>query len=1135
MSPPGSPRLIDSYTVPKEILQEFAELAEEEDVDPFAETAKTRQVAARQSDYHNRRFDRVAVESADAFQEGGTDEGGYKDAMRLARLEQEEVRVKRAIEEKERLEREEGKLKMDLDKTPPAAELQDVEMELAAAKELATSGTKRKRRWDVPEPSDENADPNKADTGEWSKEALEASAPKKRRSRWDSTPAEAETPKRSRWDQTPAVQDTPMVPIIMNAPGISQDDKHNRYLTDEELDAILPPTGYVVVTPPPGYAPMVQPRKLQAPSVTEVGGFHIQESSDAAAVAAAAGLAPELPTEIPGVGTLAFFKAEDAQYFAKIMKEEDETELSVDEMKERKIMRLLLKIKNGTPPVRREFGAGPLFDKILPLLMERTLEDQERHLLVKVIDRVLYKLDDLVRPYVHKILVVIEPLLIDEDYYARVEGREIISNLSKAAGLAHMISTMRPDIDHADEYVRNTTARAFSVVASALGIPSLLPFLKAVCRSKKSWQARHTGIRIVQQIAIMMGCAVLPHLRNLVDCIAHGLSDEQQKVRTMTALGLAALAEAAAPYGIESFDNVLKPLWLGIRLHRGKGLAAFLKAIGFIIPLMDPEYASYYTTEVTVILIREFQTSDEEMKKIVLKVVKQCAATEGVTPGYIKHDILPDFFKSFWVRRMALDRRNYRQVVETTVELAQKVGVSEIVGRIVNELKDEAEPYRKMVMETITKVVATLGASDIDERLEVRLVDGIIYSFQEQTTEDQVMLDGFGTVVNALGIRVKPYLTQIVSTILWRLNNKSAKVRQQAADLTTRLAVVIKQCGEDQLLSKLGLVLFEQLGEEYPDTLGSIIAAEGAIANVVGMTQMNPPVKDLLPRMTPILRNRHEKVQEASINLIGRIADRGAEFVPAREWMRICFELLDLLKAHKKGIRRAAVNSFGYIAKSLGPQDVLSVLLTNLRVQDRQSRVCSTVAIAIVAETCGPFTCIPAILNEYRTAELNVRTGCLKALSFVFEYVGPQSAYYCDSVVTMLEDALTDRDLVHRQTASTIVKHLALGVAGLGCEDSMLHLMNLVWPNCFETSPHVIGAVMDAIEAMRVTLGPGVLLSYVLQGLFHPARKVREVYWRVYNALYLGAQDSLVPFYPDLGELSEGKNVYDKHPLQVFI
>lgn len=96
--------------------------------------------------------------------------------------------------------------------------------------------------------------------------------------------------------------------------------------------------------------------------------------------------------------------------------------------------------------------------------------------------------------------------------------------------------------------------------------------------------------------------------------------DEQQKVRTITALASAALAEAATPYGIESFDSVLKPLWKGIRTHRGKGLAAFLKAIGYLIPLMDAEYANYYTREVMLILIREFQSPDEEMKKIVLKV-----------------------------------------------------------------------------------------------------------------------------------------------------------------------------------------------------------------------------------------------------------------------------------------------------------------------------------------------------------------------------------------------------------------------------------------------------------------------------------------------------------------------------------
>jgi splicing factor 3B subunit 1 len=67
--------------------------------------------------------------------------------------------------------------------------------------------------------------------------------------------------------------------------------------------------------------------------------------------------------------------------------------------------------------------------------------------------------------------------------------------------------------------------------------------------------------------------------------------------------------------------------------------------------------------------------------------------------------------------------------------------------------------------------------------------------------------------------------------------------------------------------------LYAWLGKEYPDTLGSVIAAEGAIANVVGMTQMNPPIKDLLPCMNPILHNWHEEVQEASIDLIGRIGE----------------------------------------------------------------------------------------------------------------------------------------------------------------------------------------------------------------------------------------------------------------------
>ena len=66
--------------------------------------------------------------------------------------------------------------------------------------------------------------------------------------------------------------------------------------------------------------------------------------------------------------------------------------------------------------------------------------------------------------------------------------------------------------------------------------------------------------------------------------------------------------------------QVLSQLWQDIKVLKGKVLAAYLKAVGHIIPLMEPEMARFFTEELMLVLIREFQTPDEEMKKIVLKV-----------------------------------------------------------------------------------------------------------------------------------------------------------------------------------------------------------------------------------------------------------------------------------------------------------------------------------------------------------------------------------------------------------------------------------------------------------------------------------------------------------------------------------
>jgi len=66
----------------------------------------------------------------------------------------------------------------------------------------------------------------------------------------------------------------------------------------------------------------------------------------------------------------------------------------------------------------------------------------------------------------------------------------------------------------------------------------------------------------------------------------------------------------------------------------------------------------------------------------------------------------------------------------------------------------------------------------------------------------------------------------------------------------------MKNCNEEARLGRLGIMLYECLGEEYPEVLGSLLAGIKSIVNVIGMNKMTPPIKDLLPRLTPILKNR---------------------------------------------------------------------------------------------------------------------------------------------------------------------------------------------------------------------------------------------------------------------------------------
>lgn len=75
---------------------------------------------------------------------------------------------------------------------------------------------------------------------------------------------------------------------------------------------------------------------------------------------------------------------------------------------------------------------------------------------------------------------------------------------------------------------------------------------------------------------------------------------------------------------------------------------------------------------------------------------------------------------------------------------------------------------------------------------------------------------------------------------------------------------------------------------------------------------------------------------------------------------------------------------------------------------------------------------------------------------------------------------------------------------------------------------------MEGLEGLRVGLGPGIIMMYLFQGLFHPARRVRDIYWKIYNLLYIGSADSMVAYFPSL-PCREEPNKYRRSELEISI
>ena len=933
----------------------------------------------------------------------------------------------------------------------------------------------------------------------------------------------------------------------------------NRHLTDEYLDSIFPP-GYEVVAPPPSYTP----------KPTDEPNFFEQASRSADVLAAAAmstaldakPVAYDIPEDL-GEG-MPKMKDTDAEPFLLLLKYHNVDPLPDEVAPAVVVLRNILKVKNGDASQRRTgmrylvdkatvVGAQLLIEHILHVwLKSKELAVQEQHYLLDLLKGVIARLTKAVTPCTKAIVQCVQTLLSNRESVLRDEGRDVLALIIRVVGIPAVFDAIKEDFVHQDDAIRRTTAKVVAIMAYATSAEEAMPVVKGMVKSNVS-QVRHTAVRAIQEIATLIGHGVLRVLHDLAGLFEVLLKDEM-RVKGDAASALSLVAEQCSPYGIEELGMLVPIVREECRRSSGRTATAFLRAFGSLVPLMPPHHAQQNTESIMDSLVHQFSTTDDDMRRAMLHVVRQCVNAEGVTAQYIRNTILQRFLEGFWtLRRLSAERKTSIALMDTTVDIAKKIGSSELLDQLGPDMKDENDSFQRMVVETVTKLVQSVGTERLTETSVSKLMDGAISALQLDVTGcNRTLMEGLAAVCKSLGARLRRFNQEISRLIRQRLDSPQPEVRQQTGELIARIASALTEAGGTLMLTGLGRTLFDKLQEKDKGPLAAYVKASKAILEEVGPEKYQPSVKELLKSLTFVIHNQDPMVQLCAIQLIEHIAALKESNVEEIHLEELATKgLLHLLDGERRETRRACAQTFGTIAEKIGPLRIVLQLIDNFRQEDRKIRICTGVAIGVIALKCRPFMVVPFLINEYRACEGQqvaqiVQHSILKAIRYMFEYIGPAGREYLFPLIPLFQRAITETELQHRRMAVEAARAAVMAVVGHdGFYEVVLHLLNLTHPNIVEllARPNstkgteernkLVTAVVGLYEAARLVLGSQVLLQYLIQGLYHPARGVRDVYWRTYNILLVGNPEALVPAYPTVDD--EANKRFKRHELFVLV
>jgi len=352
--------------------------------------------------------------------------------------------------------------------------------------------------------------------------------------------------------------------------------------------------------------------------------------------------------------------------------------------------------------------------------------------------------------------------------------------------------------------------------------------------------------------------------------------------------------------------------------------------------------------------------------------------------------------------------------------------------------------------------------------------------------------------------KCRPFLGEVSGLLKWSFNCINPIIRRCAAKVMLKLLLFFYFFKEKILIGHFGLILVNNLNEKNPTILKYFIQSLRQIIAIFPTSYCIPPIRVIFSNIIPLLRNKNVDVVSELIWLVYEIIDKEWVFIPKKDFILLCFNLLKIQKNLTLKNRKFSMQILGKITKIYGTNELTIFLINSLEKSSGVFRLSLIVTLTTIAYEQRLHLVLPTLYDRYFKFKSNSISCVYKTLIYILEYVNSyQLSNYLNSLGIMIEHAVFDEKDRSDPLLLLLIGKFSQKFKFLGFEKKLIFLLKFVLVNSLICSKNILRYMLYAFEKLLTSLNPIVWWNFVFQGLTHRRKKIRVFYWKLQKIVNL--------------------------------